>query len=68
LRIYAVEDKLPSKEQWLIIRVDDSDGATKYQLSNAPLDTTIDRFAQMSCSVFADSILTPLYKEKPIRF
>jgi SRSO17 transposase len=50
LRIYAVEDKLPSKEQWLIIRVDDSDGATKYQLSNAPLDTTIDRFAQMSCS------------------
>jgi hypothetical protein len=23
---------------------------TKYQLSNAPLDTTIDRFAQMSCS------------------
>ena len=50
LRIYAVEDKLPGKEQWLIIRVDDSDGATKYQLSNAPLDTTIDRFAQMSCS------------------
>jgi len=50
LRVYAVEDKLPSKEQWLIIRVDDSDGATKYQLSNAPLDTNIDRFAQMSCS------------------
>jgi len=50
LRIYAVEDKLPGKEQWLIIRVDDNDGATKYQLSNAPLDTTIDRFAQMSCS------------------
>jgi hypothetical protein len=35
----VVEDKLPGKEQWLIIRVDDSDGATKYQLSNAPLDT-----------------------------
>jgi SRSO17 transposase len=50
LRIFAVEDKLPSKEQWLIIRVDDSDGATKYQLSNAPLDTTINRFAQMSSS------------------
>jgi len=50
LRIFVVEDKLPSKEQWLIIRVDDSDGATKYQLSNAPFDTTIDRFAQMSCS------------------
>ena len=50
LRIYEVEDKLPGKEQWLIIRVDDSDGTTKYQLSNAPLDTAIDRFAQMSCS------------------
>jgi SRSO17 transposase len=49
-RVYPVEDGLPGVEQWLIIRVNDSDGVTKYQMSNAPLDTEIERFAQMSCS------------------
>lgn len=50
LRVHSVEDGLPGIEQWLIIRIDDSDGAIKYQMSNAPIDTSIERFAQMSCS------------------
>jgi SRSO17 transposase len=50
LRVHSVEGGMPGTEQWLIIRIDNGDGATKYQLSNAPLNTTIDRFAQMSCS------------------
>lgn len=42
--------ELPGKELWLIIRRDDGERSTKYQFSNAPLDTKVARFAQMSCS------------------
>jgi SRSO17 transposase len=50
IRVYPVVDKLPGDELWLIIRKDDGNETTKYQFSNAPLDTDITRFAQMSCS------------------
>jgi len=50
LRVYPVEDKLPGKEIWLIIRKDEGDNKTKYQFSNAPADTRIERLGQMSCS------------------
>ncbi|MBE0525166.1 MAG: IS701 family transposase, partial [Methanosarcinales archaeon] len=50
LRVYPVEDKLPGKEIWLIIRKDENDNKTKYQFSNAPVDTSIERLGQMSCS------------------
>jgi SRSO17 transposase len=50
IRVYPVVDKLPGKELWLIIRRDDGERSTKYQFSNAPLDTGVTRFAQMSCS------------------
>ena len=43
-------DKLPGEEVWLIIRIDDGESDIKYQFSNAPIDTTIKRFAQMSYS------------------
>jgi len=50
IRVHPVVDKLPGDELWLIIRKDDGEKTTKYQFSNAPLDTDITRFAQMSCS------------------
>jgi len=50
LRIYPVNNKLPGKEAWLIIRKDDGDANIKYQLSNAPLGTSIERLGDMSCS------------------
>lgn len=50
LRVYPVEDKLPGKEQWLIIRKDSGSSSFKYQLSNAPCDAEIERLAKMSCS------------------
>ena len=50
IRVYPVRDGLPGKEVWLIIRKNDSENRTKYQLSNAPLDTSLERLAQMSCS------------------
>jgi SRSO17 transposase len=50
LRIFPVRDKLPGVETWLIIRKDEGDDKTKYQLSNALADTTIERLGQMSCS------------------
>lgn len=50
LRVYPVEDGLPGKERWLIIRKDEGENKTKYQLSNAPADTSIKRLGQMSCS------------------
>jgi hypothetical protein len=50
LRVYPVQDKLPGKEIWLIIRKDEGENTTKYQFSNAPVDTTQKRFGQMSCS------------------
>jgi SRSO17 transposase len=50
LRVYPVQDELPGKETWLIIRKDDGENKTKYQFSNAPINTNIERFGQMSCS------------------
>jgi len=53
LRVYPREDDgLPGKECWLIIRVDLVSGDVKYQLSNAPRDTSKNRLAEMSGSRF----------------
>ena len=49
LRVYPVEDGLPGKELWLIIRKNDQ-GKIKYQLSNASQCTDIQQLALMSCS------------------
>jgi SRSO17 transposase len=49
LRVYPVEDGLPGKELWLIIRKGDQ-GKIKYQLSNAPQFTDLQQLAKMSCS------------------
>ena len=50
LRVCPVRDGLPGKEVWLVIRKDEGEKRTKYQLSNAPPNTSIKRLAQMSCS------------------
>ena len=50
LRVYPVQDELPGKETWLIIRKNEGENKTKYQFSNAPINTSIERFGQMSCS------------------
>lgn len=50
LRVFPVRDRLPGVETWLIIRKDEGENKTKYQLSNAPADTSIKRLGQMSCS------------------
>lgn len=50
LRVYPVIDKLPGDKLWLIIRRDDGGDSIKYQFSNAPPDTSVERFAQMSYS------------------
>jgi SRSO17 transposase len=50
VRVFPVVDALPGDECWLIIRRDDGEDKVKYQLSNAPLDTSLQRFAQMSGS------------------
>jgi SRSO17 transposase len=50
VRVFPVVDGLPGEECWLIIRRDDGGDEVKYQLSNAPLDTSLQRFAQMSGS------------------
>lgn len=52
LRVFPVRDKLPGVETWLIIRKDEGENTTKYQLSNAPENTSIERLGQMSCSRF----------------
>src|SRR4030066_1445548 len=52
LRVFPVRDKLPGVETWLIIRKDEGENTTKYQLSNASPDTSIERLGQMSCSRF----------------
>jgi hypothetical protein len=36
LRVYPVNDGLPGKEAWLIIRKDEGETKVKYQISNAP--------------------------------
>jgi len=50
LRVFPVRDQLPGVETWLIIRKDEGENITKYQLSNASAETTIERLGQMSCS------------------
>ncbi len=51
LRVFPSEDDgLPGDECWLIIRKDSKSNEIKYQLSNAPADTGIDRLGQMSGS------------------
>jgi len=45
-----VFDELPGEEVWLIVRVDDGEKDIKYQFSNALIDTTVKRLAQMSYS------------------
>ncbi len=51
LRVFPSEDDgLPGDECWLIIRKDSKSKEIKYQLSNAPADTVIDRLGQMSGS------------------
>jgi hypothetical protein len=48
--VFPVVDNLPGGECWLIIRKDDGENKVKYQLSNAPFDTSHQQFAQMSGS------------------
>ncbi len=50
IRVFPVQDSLPSEECWLIIRKNEGESETKYQLSNAPADTSIERLGEMSCS------------------
>ena len=51
LRVFPSEaNGLPGDECWLIIRKDQKNKEVKYQLSNAPLDTSIDYLAEMSGS------------------
>lgn len=51
VRVYpSCVDGLPEDECWLIIRQDDDTDQVKYQLSNAPLDTSLRCFAMMSGS------------------
>ncbi len=50
LRVFPSRDGLPGDETWLIIRKDEGDTKTKFQFSNAPADTSIERLGQMSCS------------------
>jgi len=50
LRVYPVENRLPGKELWLIIRKEVGQDTFKYQLTNAALDTDIRKLAKMSCS------------------
>ena len=46
IRVYPVVDELPGDEIWLIIRIDEGDESVKYQFSNAPPDTGVERFAR----------------------
>jgi SRSO17 transposase len=50
LRVYPVNDSLPGNECWLIIRRNEGESDTKYQFSNAPLETSIEKLGKMSCS------------------
>lgn len=50
LRVYPVQDELPGKETFLILRKNEGEKEIKYQFSNAPADTSIERLGQMSCS------------------
>lgn len=50
LRVYPVRDELPGIQTWLILRKDEGEQKLKYQYSNAPLDTSLERLAEMSHS------------------
>lgn len=50
LRVYPVRDTLPGTETWLIIRKNEGEKDTKYQLSNAAPDTPVEKLAEMSAS------------------
>lgn len=49
-RVYPVEKGLPGARQWLITREDIDTGEVKYQLSNAPVNITLEELVKMSCS------------------
>jgi len=50
LRVYPVNDSLPGNKCWLIIRRNEGETDTKYQFSNAPVETSIEKLGKMSCS------------------
>jgi SRSO17 transposase len=50
LRVYPILDSLPGNECWLVIRRNEGESETKYQFSNAPLDTSFEKLGEMSCS------------------
>jgi len=50
LRVYPVDNKLPGKEAWQILRKEDGVEKVKYHLSNAPEDTDLKQLAKMACS------------------
>ncbi len=50
LRVYPVNDSLPGNECWLVIRKNEGESDTKYQFSNAPVETSIEKLGKMSCS------------------
>jgi SRSO17 transposase len=45
-----VNEGLPGKEVWLIIRKDEGESKVKYQLCNAGEDTSIEKLGKTSCS------------------
>jgi SRSO17 transposase len=50
LRVYPVVDELPGRQTWLILRKDEGEQKLKYQYSNAPSETPLERLAEMSHS------------------
>ena len=48
--VYPREDDLPGRQQLLILKHDENTDRTKYQLSNAPLDSSLSKIAEMSHS------------------
>jgi SRSO17 transposase len=50
LRVWPVWDELPGPEHWLVIRQNEGESELKYQLSNAPVSTSLARLGQMSAS------------------
>ncbi len=50
IRVYPVNDSIPGNACWLVIRRNEGENDTKYQFSNAPVDTSIEKLGKMSCS------------------
>jgi SRSO17 transposase len=50
IRVHPVDNELPGKKVWLIIRKEDGVEKVKYHLSNAPEDTDLKQLAKMACS------------------